>query len=387
MKKFLSLTLVIVCLTLCNLVCAQNIQLGSDRLDQLLPLLKDKKVALIVNQTSCLSNGTHLLDTLLFHDTNIIKIFAPEHGFRGNADAGEKIIDGKDTKTGIPVISLYGKNYKPSPEQLSDIDIVIFDIQDVGTRFYTYISTMHYAMEACSENGKDFLVLDRPNPNDYVDGPILDPKYKSFVGMHPIPTLHGLTIGELANMINGEGWLKNKAKCNLTVIPMAGWQHKQPYILPIKPSPNLPNGNAIKLYPSLCFFEATNVSVGRGTESPFEVVGAPSSKYGKFTFTPRSTEGAKNPLNKDKVCYGIDLRTNNFEGGLSLQYLIAFCQKSGLGAAFFTNPKFMDLLAGTNQLRLQIIEGKTEEQIRSGWQLGLKEYKTMRTKYLLYNEN
>lgn len=386
MKKFLSLTLAVICLAFCKSIYAQGVQLGADRMDQITPLLDNKKVALVVNQTSCLTNKTHLLDTLLFYNTKIVKIFAPEHGFRGDADAGEKIIDGKDSKTSIQVVSLYGKNLKPSSDQLSDIDVIIFDIQDVGTRFYTYISTMHYVMEACAENNKECIILDRPNPNDYIDGPILDLKYRSFVGMHPIPILHGLTIGELALMINGEGWLKDKLTCKLNIVPMTGWQHGQAYILPIKPSPNLPNSNAIKLYPSLCFFEATNVSVGRGTEFPFEVIGAPLQKYGKFKFTPRSIAGAKNPLNLNKVCYGIDLRANDFEGGLSLKYLIDFYIKSGLGSSFFSNPKFMDLLSGTNELRTQITNGVSEEKIRDSWTKGLEKYKTMRQKYLLYNE-
>lgn len=383
MKKFYPLILFIILQNALQ-IYGNNIQLGADRIDLILPELKDKRVALVINQTSILSNGVHLLDTLLAHNISVTTIFAPEHGFRGNADAGEKIIDGKDTKTGIEVISLYGKNNKPTAEQLKDADIVMFDIQDVGTRFYTYISTMHYVMEACGENGKKCIILDRPNPNDYVDGPILDIKYKSFVGMHPIPVLHGLTVGELATMINGEGWLVNGVKCQLQVITMTGWKHGQPYSLPVKPSPNLPNDQAIKLYPSLCFFEATQVSVGRGTEFPFQVVGAPNAKYGKFSFTPRSVSGAKNPLLKGKLCYGIDLRNSEFEGGLSLRFVIDFYTKSGLGASFFSSPRFMDLLSGNNTLRQQITKGMKETEIRETWEDGLKKYKIMRTKYLLY---
>jgi Uncharacterized protein conserved in bacteria len=367
-------------------ISAQNIKLGVDRLDILLPKIKDKKVALVVNQTSLQSNSTHLLDALLSEKINIVKIFAPEHGFRGDADAGETIVDGKDSKTGIAVISLYGKNYKPTAAQLNDIDIVLFDIQDVGTRFYTYISTMHYVMEACAENNKQCIVTDRPNPNDFIDGPVLNLKYRSFVGMHPIPVVHGLTVGELAQMINGEGWLKNNVKCDLLVIPMEGWQHGQPYILPVKPSPNLPNSQSIGLYPSLCFFEATNVSVGRGTDFPFQVIGAPSKKYGQFSFTPRSAPGAKNPLNLNKTCYGKDLREYETKKKIELHFLIDFYKKSGQGAAFFTNPKFMDLLAGTSTLRTQIINGYSEDRIRKSWEKDINVYKTIRERYLLYTE-
>lgn len=369
------------------IIFAQNPTLGADRLDKILPFIKGKKVALVVNQTSVLSDGTHILDTLLSHNVHIFKIFAPEHGFRGDADAGEKIVDGKDSKTGVPLVSLYGKNYKPSATQLSDIDIVIFDIQDVGARFYTYISTMHYILEACAENGKQCIILDRPNPNDHIDGPVLDLKYKSFVGMHPIPVLHGLTIGELAKMINGEGWLKDNIKCDLTVIPMTGWKHGQPYSLPVKPSPNLPNDQSIYLYPSLCFFEATNVSLGRGTDFPFQVIGAPDKKYGTFSFTPRSNQGNKNPLNLNKACYGTDLRNErSLSRGVDLSYLVDFYKKSRLGAGFFTNPKFMDLLAGTNTLRLQIQKGDSKETIYKSWENDLDTYKTMRKTYLLYPE-
>lgn len=383
MKKFYTL-FIFLCLTIYSFSFGQEFKLGADRLDLLLPSIQDKRIGLVVNQTSCLSSGTHLLDTLLQEKVSVIKIFAPEHGFRGDADAGETIVDGKDSKTGIPVISLYGKNYKPKPEQLADLDILIFDIQDVGTRFYTYISTMHYGMEACAENNKKCIILDRPNPNDYIDGPILDLKYRSFVGMHPIPIVHGLTVGELAQMINGEEWLKNKMKCELQIIPLLGWQHGQEYILPIKPSPNLPNQQSIKLYPSLCFFEATNVSVGRGTEFPFQVIGAPGTKHGKFSFTPRSTKGAKSPLNMNNKCYGEDLRNFEAKDEIDLQFLISFYKKSGKGAAFFTNPKFMNLLSGSNKLRAQIINGLSAEEIKASWQKDITSYKTIREKYLLY---
>ena len=245
---------------------AQHIRTGAEQLEKLLPLLKGKHVALVVNQTSIVGhNQTHLLDTLLSLQVNVRKVFAPEHGFRGNADAGETVKNGKDIKSGLPILSLYGKNKKPTSEQLSDIDVLIFDIQDVGARFYTYISTMHYVMEACAENNKELIITDRPNPCDYVDGPIREEEKKSFVGMHPIPVLHGCTIGELAQMINGEGWLNKNVKCRITIIPIEGWKHGQAYSLPVKPSPNLPNDQSIALYASLCPFEGTSVSVGRGT--------------------------------------------------------------------------------------------------------------------------
>lgn len=388
MKKSWILTLIILIYSSNIMVFAQKVTLGADRLDQFLPFIKNKKVALVVNQTSVLSDGTHLLDALLSADVQVSKIFAPEHGFRGDADAGENITDGKDAKTGVPLVSLYGKNYKPSPAQLNDIDVVIFDIQDVGARFYTYISTMHYVLEACAENGKECIVLDRPNPKDVVDGPVLNVKYRSFVGMHPIPILHGLTVGELANMINEEGWLKNKVKCQLRVVPMTGWSHGQPYSLPVKPSPNLPNDQAISLYSSLCFFESTNVSVGRGTDFPFQIVGAPGSKYGNYSFTPRPNSGNKNPLNSGKECFGMDLRDYKIRReGVDLSFLLHFYKKSGLGNAFFSNAKFMDLLSGSSQLRLQIVKGYSEEDIYKSWEKDLADYKTMRQKYLLYSQN
>lgn len=366
---------------------ADELKLGADQMDKLLPLLQNKRVALVVNHTSCLSNGTHLLDALLNNNIKVTKILAPEHGFRGDADAGERVIDGKDAKTGLPLISLYGKNKKPSASMLHDIDVVIFDIQDVGARFYTYISTMYYVMEACAENGKKLIVLDRPNPHDYIDGPVLDMRYKSFVGMLPIPVLHGLTVGELARMINGEGWLAGHIKADLTVVPVKGWEHGEPYSLPIKPSPNLPNDQSIKLYPSLCFFEATNVSVGRGTSFPFQVIGYPNPTFGNFKFTPKALPCFdKNPLQKDKVCYGVDLREISVNKGLDLSYLISFYKKSGLGAKFFKSPQFMNLLSGTNKLQQQIIAGASESTIRKSWQTGLKEYKEKRKKYLLYED-
>lgn len=364
------------------------LKLGAERMEIITELLKDKQVGLVVNQTSILeSQQKHLLDALLEQGISIKKVFAPEHGFRGTADAGAEIKDSKDMKTGIPIFSLYGKNKKPSSQLLSDLDVVVFDIQDVGARFYTYISTMHYVMEACAENQVEFIVLDRPNPNDYIDGPIREEKYKSFVGMHPIPILHGLTIGELACMINKEGWLKSTPDtCKLQVVTMENWKHGDPYWLPVKPSPNLPNDQSIRLYPSLCFFEGTNISVGRGTYYPFQILGAPDKRYGEFTFTPSSLPGFDTkPLHMDKVCYGTDLREYPFAGGLTLKFIFDFYQKAGDKQAFFFSlPEWFDTLAGTKQLRFQIVRGLSEEEIRASWQPALDEYKKLRKKYLLY---
>ena len=363
------------------------LKLGAERLDVITQLLKDKKVGLVVNQTSILeSRQIHLLDALLAEKINVKKVFAPEHGFRGIADAGQKVNDSRDIKTGIPIYSIYGKNKKPTAEQLADLDVVVFDIQDVGARFYTYISTMHYVMEACAENGKMMIVLDRPNPNDFVDGPIREAGLDSFVSLDPLPLLHGLTIGELAQMINGEGWLKsNPDSCKLQVVAMENWKHGDPYWLPVKPSPNLPNDQAVRLYPSLCFFEATNVSVGRGTYSPFQVIGAPEKQYGDFSFTPISLKGFDtNPLHKDRICYGVDLREYPFEGGLTLRFFLSFFEKSGKSPQFFSRAHWFDLLAGTKKLRQQILQGLSEDEIRASWQPALEQYKQMRKKYLLY---
>ncbi|MDD4514878.1 DUF1343 domain-containing protein [Massilibacteroides sp.] len=364
--------------------------LGAERTEVVLHNISGKRTALVVNQTSILENvQMHLLDVLLANGADVKKVFAPEHGFRGTDDAGETVKDSKDQKTGLPIISLYGKNKKPTAEQLEDIDVVIFDIQDIGARFYTYISTMHYVMEACAENNKEFIVLDRPNPNDFVDGPILKPGFESFVGMHPIPVLHGLTVGELAWMINSEGWLKSEPdSCRLKIIKMENWQHGDPYWLPVKPSPNLPNDQSIRLYASLCFFEATNISVGRGTYFPFQVLGAPNPKYGEFTFTPVSLPGFDtNPLHKDKRCYGVDLRELPFEGGLTLKFFFDFYMKSGKEQAlFFTRPHWFDLLAGSKELRTQIVKGLTEEEIKASWQKDLEAFKKLRKKYLLYKD-
>jgi uncharacterized protein YbbC (DUF1343 family) len=362
---------------------AQRVLTGAEQSEKYLPLLQGKQVGLVVNHTSTVGDR-HLVDYLLAQGVKIKAIFAPEHGFRGDADAGETVKSGVDAKSGLPVISLYGNNKKPTPAQLSGIDYLIFDIQDVGVRFYTYISTMHYAMEAAAEQGLKFMVLDRPNPNgDYIDGPVLDMKHSSFVGMHPIPVVHGLTVGELAQMINGEGWLAGGKKADLTVITNANYTHETPFEVPIKPSPNLPNAQSIRLYPSLCFFEGTDISVGRGTYFPFQVIGFPESKYGSFSFKPVSIEGmSKNPPHENKVCYGLDLRDVKVKPGLDLSYLIRFYQISGKGEKFFNT--FFTNLAGTTELNRQIVAGMTEEQIKTTWKKDLDAYRAMRAKYLLY---
>lgn len=352
---------------------------GADRLEELFPLLENKRISLVVNQTSLVQN-VHLLDTLYNKGVHITQVFAPEHGFRGDADAGEFIKNGKDYRTQVPIISLYGKNKKPQPSQLQQTDIMIFDIQDVGARFYTYISTMFYVMQACAENNKELIILDRPNPCDYVDGPVLDMKYKSFVGILPIPILHGCTIGELAQMINGEGWLGNNLQCPLKVITIEDWKHGQPYSLPVKPSPNLPNDQAIALYPSLCPFEGTSISVGRGTDFPFQIIGSPTTKNLKFRFMPHPMKGSdKHPLHQDTYCYGLNLSSEkNIPKGFSLQYVIQFYNyfqnlTKHAEKEFFTRPHWFDLLMGTNQVRLDILKNKTEEQIRSAWQKKLNQ--------------
>ena len=360
-----------------------GIQTGASQLHQWAPALKGKKIGLVVNHTATVGN-THLADTLRSLGLNIVKIFSPEHGFRGNADAGEHIQDGIDSKTGLPVISLYGENRKPRKEQISDLDILIFDIQDVGVRFYTYISTLHYVMEACAENQKKLMVLDRPNPNgNYVDGPIRKDKFKSFVGMHPIPVVHGLTIGELAFMINGEKWLADGLTCDLEVVSVKNWKHDQPYPIPVKPSPNLPNDQAIKLYPSLCFFEGTAMSVGRGTLTPFQILGHPSLKNMPFEFTPKSIEGmAKNPKFENEKCYGLDLTQAKVLPQLNIQYLIDFYNQFPEKDEFFNN--YFNKLAGNSELKEQIIKGLSAKEIRSSWKTEIDAYLKIRKKYLRY---
>jgi uncharacterized protein YbbC (DUF1343 family) len=360
-----------------------RVVVGAEQLDQLLSLLKDKRTGLVVNHTS-LVKKTHLADTLLSRGVNVKKIFGPEHGFRGDAADGEKVNDAIDTKTGVAVVSLYGKNYKPTPKQLSDLDVLVFDIQDVGARFYTYISTMHYVMEACAENGKKLIILDRPNPNgSYVDGPIREEAFKSFVGMHPIPITHGMTIGEYAQMINGEGWLEGGKKCALEIIPLKNWRHSDDYSLPVRPSPNLPNDQAIRLYPSICLFEGTVISVGRGTQTPFQILGNPELKSMPYTFTPVPIKGMSlEPPHKHVMCYGLDLRTVKPERKVDLKYLMLFYQQYPDKEKFFT--AYFDKLAGTALLKQQIKDGLSEEQIRATWKPGLDAFKKIRMKYLLY---
>ena len=363
---------------------SNELVLGSDQLDILIPKLKDRRVSLLVNH-SALVGKTHLVDTLLSLGINIVQVFAPEHGFRGQADAGEKIKDGKDSKTGIQITSLYGSTRKPTAEMLEGTDVVIYDIQDIGIRFFTFISSMHYVMEACAENGKKFIVLDRPNPNgSYADGPIRQDDLKSFVGMHPIPIVHGLTVGELAEMINGEGWLEGGIKADLEVIKMKNYTHSLEYPLPTKPSPNLPTDLSIALYPSVCLFEGTTISVGRGTYDAFQQIGHPTfeGKY-EYSFTPESIDGmAKNPKYLGQACYGIDLRSEKITRVFTLKYLIEFYNAFENKEEFFNN--YIDKLAGTTELRKQIVEGMSEEEIRATWEPALGDYKKMKEKYRLY---
>lgn len=384
LSRIISLLLLIIS-SLCA-ANAQKLQLGCENTAAYLPDLKGKNVALVVNHTTIFSNRQHLADSLLSLGIKIKIIFAPEHGFRGNASAGEKISNGIDAKTGVPIASLYGANHKPSAAQLKDIDVVIFDIQDVGVRYYTYPSTMHYVMEACAENDKKCLILDRPNPNGHtVEGPVLDRKFASFVGMNPVPVVHGLTSGELAQMINGEGWLAGGKKCDLKVVACQKYNHKMVYDLPIAPSPNLPNRQSVLLYPSICLFEGTEISVGRGTDTQFQVIGGTSPSYGSYTFTPVDKPGAINPPNKGKLCYGLDLtKINAQKEGFSLKYVIEMYKKSPDKAKFFTSPSFFDKLAGTDTVRKMIIEGKSEKEICAYWESGLKTFKELRKKYLLY---
>lgn len=430
----------------------QSIKVGAENYEVYLPLLKNKKVGVLTNQTGILTTEyseqssartitetnelitkistvyidyKHLIDFLIENKIDVQKIYAPEHGFRGTADAGELIKDGKDTKTGLPIISLYGNNKKPTKEQLSGIDIMVFDLQDVGARFYTYISSLHYLMEACAENNIPLIVLDRPNPNgSIVDGPTLEMENKSFVGMHPIPVLHGMTIGEYAKMINGEKWLKNGIQCDLTVVPCLNYKRDMAYSLPVPPSPNLPNDRAVNLYASLCFFEGTNVSVGRGTDKQFQIYGSPYlpkeiysvevhnppldkcgtvrtpklyrelsrdevknydiktlEKETLFSFVPKPNLGAKDPLHNGKTCYGRDLSQMKVSN-LHLWWLIDAYNKTEDKSKFFNN--FFVKLAGTKKLQQQIEQGLSETEIRKTWQADLEKFKEIRKKYLIY---
>jgi len=396
--KFRGVVLLLLFVASCKMLFSQgeppivvsydSIGMGAEQFNHYLPLLTNKRVAVLVNQVSRVGN-THLVDVLLSKKVNLIKIFSPEHGFRGSKDAGEKFEEGKDLASGLPIISLYGKKKKPSAADLKDVDVLLVDLQDVGARFYTYISTMSLAMEACAENGVKVIVLDRPNPNGfYVDGPVLEEEYSSFVGMHPVPVVYGMTIGEYALMVNGENWLGDGNKCDLKVVKMSGYRHNMVVKLKVAPSPNLPNRESVYLYPSLCFFEGTSVSVGRGTDFPFQVYGYPDSSLGSFTFTPRSIPGkSKYPKWQGKRCYGqllvgyADNYRNNV-AGLNLEWLISAYQALGDSITFFNS--YFDKLAGTDELRKQIEEGKTQQEIRESWQRALKEFMKVREKYLLY---
>jgi uncharacterized protein YbbC (DUF1343 family) len=379
-----------------RLLGAEGIKTGAEQTEKYLSLLKGNRVAVVANQTSVIEKAS-LVDSLKSLGVNIVKIFGPEHGFRGTASAGAEVADSMDAKTRIREISLYGKKSKPSKADLADVDWVIFDIQDVGARFYTYINLLAKVMEACAENGKELLILDRPNPNGFsTDGPVLDMKLKSGIGMFPIPITHGMTIGELAGMYNDEGWLANRIKCKTTVIPVGNYRHDQEYILPVPPSPNLNSQQAIWLYPSLCLFEGTIISQGRGTHFPFTILGNPDLK-GKFTFsfTPESIKGmSETPLHQNKICYGLDLRkydTTEFRktGQINLDWLIEMYKAFPYKEKFFDAKQSnqignFDQLAGTTLLKQQIIAGKSEKEIRASWEPALSEFKKMRSNYLLY---
>jgi uncharacterized protein YbbC (DUF1343 family) len=364
---------------------------AADRTEEYVAALKGKRVAITGNQTSKVGQ-THLVDTLLSLQINVVKVFALEHGFRGDADAGAVIKDGKDSKTGIPVVSLYGSSKKPKPTHLTDVDIVVFDLQDVGARFYTYISSMHYIMEACAENNVRFMVLDRPNPNGhYVDGPILKPGFKSFIGMHPVPVVHGMTIGEYAQMINGEGWLSAGVKANLEVIPCSGWNHKKFYRVPVKPSPNLPNMSSIYLYPSLCLFEGTVMSVGRGTGLPFQFFGAPGFPAGDTVLVPSSRTGAAKPLYMGQSCRGFNLAEFGEDSMRSVRYLylnwlVAAYHTYPDKSKFFTEKGSFNILCGTDEIQKLIRAGKSADEIKNGWKQEVDAFKMIRKKYLLYED-
>jgi uncharacterized protein YbbC (DUF1343 family) len=366
-----------------------SVETGADQTDLYIPMLKGKIVGLVANHTSVIGK-THLADSLLHSGINLVRIFTPEHGFRGKTDAGENINNGMDSQTGISIVSLYGAKSKPESGDLEGINIMIYDIQDVGVRFYTYISTLHYVMEACAENNIPLIILDRPDPlGHYIDGPVLEPEFRSFVGMHPIPVVYGMTPGELARMINGEGWLAGGRKCDLKVIPCANYDHKTYYSLPTDPSPNLNSMEAVYLYPSVCFFEGTIMSLGRGTPTPFRVAGHPEYPDKAFSFTPRQNESNRDPVHRDKICYGLDLRSIPLPDlmqtqRLNLGWLIEAYNTMAKGEAFFTD--YIDKLAGTDDLRKQILSGWSGEQIRKNWEEGLQQFRIKRSRYLLYND-
>ena len=364
-----------------------NIKSGSERIGEYFPLLKNKKVGVVAHKASRLYHhyNKHLVDILIEKKIDVKLIFAPEHGYYSNSDNGDLLEDGEEKLNGIKIISLYGKTKKPLPEHLKDLDLILFDIQDVGARFYTYISTLHYVMEASAEENIPIIILDRPNPNGhYVDGPVLDPKYKTFVGMHPVPIVHGMTIGEYAKMINGEGWLKNKIKCNLKVIRNINYTHKSKYILPVRPSPNLPNNQSIYLYPSLCLLEPTSISVGRGTEKQFQIYGHPDFPKSNFQFKPKPNFGSKNPKWNNHLCNGISLEKIKVPNKIVLSWLIDSYQKIENKETFFKNG--FERIAGNDKLRKQIINNISENEIRKSWNIELEKFKRVRKKYLLYSD-
>jgi uncharacterized protein YbbC (DUF1343 family) len=392
MKKLLLFILLIKIVLAAPVFGQEPVRTGADRTELYVSYLKNKNIGMVINQTSIIGkNEVPSLDSLVKLGIRVKKIFGPEHGFRGTASNGASVDDSVDPKTGIPAISLYGKHYKPTPADLKGLDVIVFDIQDVGARFYTYLSTLHYVMEACAENHIELMILDRPNPNGfYVDGPVLDTTYRSFIGLDPLPVVHGLTLAEYAQMINGEGWLKGHAKCRLKIIKVSGYNHDTPYKLPVNPSPNLNTQQSILLYPSVCLFEGTTFSLGRGTLVPFQILGHPLLKgQYRFAFTPISIPGmSEDPPQKDKLCFGLDLRgydVNKFRISkkIDILWLInlygVFPDKEHFFNAYFTK------LAGTDQLRKQIEAGKTEQEIRKSWEPELSKYREMRKKYLLYN--
>ena len=366
--------------------CQKQITISAANVDAYIRLLKEKKVGIVAHQASVISsakNTIHLVDLLRKKNISIQKVFAPEHGFRGTADAGEKIENQIDSKTQLPIISLYGKNRKPSKEQLKGIEIMVFDLQDVGVRFYTYLSTLHNVMEACAENNIPLIVLDRPNPNThYIDGPVLNIEHKSFVGMHPVPIVYGMTIGEYAQMINGEKWLANSIKCDLTIIPLKNYTHQTTYELTIRPSPNLPNKQSIALYPSLCLLEPTRVSIGRGTDLQFQVYGHPGFPKTDFSYVPKSNFGSKNPKHKGQICYGENLTTINPPSKIELKWLMNAYSDFPEKDSFFL--KGFERISGVSNLKKQLIGGASEKTIRNSWTDGLNKFKKTRIKYLLY---
>ncbi|MBN1158912.1 MAG: DUF1343 domain-containing protein [Bacteroidales bacterium] len=368
---------------------AQEIQIqnGAERLELYMPLLRNENVGMVANQTSVIGS-LHLVDVLLDNGIKMVKIFSPEHGFSGSVDAGVAVIGADDIRTGISIYSLYGSKTKPSPDDLKEIDVMIFDLQDVGARFYTYISTLHNVMEACAENGIELIILDRPNPNGhYIDGPLLEKGFESFVGIHPIPVVYGMTIGELAQMINGEGWLQGGIQCDLKIIPCKGYTHGTPYTLPVHPSPNITTMEAVYLYPSLCFFEGTVMNVGRGTDFPFRLFGHPDYPDRSFSYMPSSNSGNADPLHKGQQCSGVDLTGMHADslfamGRINLGWIMEAYESMDMGRSFFNG--YFNTLAGNSSLMEQIIKGLTEEEIRKTWEPDLNKFRQIRTKYLLY---